>query len=201
MWQFKYAWPREEHYQEVWPCGKKCISVGVGFEVPPNLLLLAPQKTVSCWLSSVIDAELSGPSPALCLLTCLQCFCLQTATSDSGEAKCSDTQAASEKKQKQNHRNKKRCCYVSQESWHLTHFTKQIPYLFSLAGKRGARREENAEDSGCVGARDYYSHLLICHCSYTQKSRPETTAANSINAKKGLLDCKISNEEPFSFTK
>jgi hypothetical protein len=33
---FKYAWPREWYYLEVWPCWSRCVTVGVGF------------KTLSC---------------------------------------------------------------------------------------------------------------------------------------------------------
>ena len=31
LWQFEYAWPREWHYWEVWPCWSRCVTVGIGF--------------------------------------------------------------------------------------------------------------------------------------------------------------------------
>ena len=34
MWWFEYTWPREWHYQEVWPCWRKCVTVKVGNEAP-----------------------------------------------------------------------------------------------------------------------------------------------------------------------
>ena len=30
MQWFEYAWSREWHYKEVWPCWRKCVTVGVG---------------------------------------------------------------------------------------------------------------------------------------------------------------------------
>jgi hypothetical protein len=30
---FEYAWPREYHYLEVWPCWNRCVFVGVGFKI------------------------------------------------------------------------------------------------------------------------------------------------------------------------
>jgi hypothetical protein len=32
MQWFEYAWSREWHYKEVWPCWRKCVTVGVGNE-------------------------------------------------------------------------------------------------------------------------------------------------------------------------
>jgi len=29
---FEYAWPREWHNLEVWPCWSRCVTVGVGFK-------------------------------------------------------------------------------------------------------------------------------------------------------------------------
>lgn len=51
-----------------------------------------------------------------------------------------------------------------------------LKYLLDLVGKRATRSKENTEGSGWVGARDYPSHLLVLHFSYTQKDRPEPTA-------------------------
>jgi hypothetical protein len=28
LWWFEYAWPREWHYKEMWPCWRKCVTVG-----------------------------------------------------------------------------------------------------------------------------------------------------------------------------
>jgi hypothetical protein len=54
---------REWHCWEwVWPCWRKCVTVGVGFEA----LLLAACKTVFSFLPSEQDVELSAP-PAPCL--------------------------------------------------------------------------------------------------------------------------------------
>jgi hypothetical protein len=66
--------------------------------------------------------------------------------------------------------------------WHILQ-TDPLKHLFSLAEKRGARRKESIEDSGWVGARDDYSHVLVLHCSYIQKDGPETTAATIRNCK------------------
>jgi hypothetical protein len=39
-WWFEYAWPREWHCLEVWPCWSRCVTVGLGFKT----LILAAWK-------------------------------------------------------------------------------------------------------------------------------------------------------------
>ena len=55
----------------VWPYWRKYVTVGVGLET----LLLAAWKTVSSWLSSDQDVELSAPSPTPCLPGCCHVSC------------------------------------------------------------------------------------------------------------------------------
>ena len=32
VWWFEYAWLREWHYLETWPCWRKCLTVGMAFK-------------------------------------------------------------------------------------------------------------------------------------------------------------------------
>ena len=34
---FVYAWPREQHYLEVWPCWSRCVAMGMGLRPSPQL--------------------------------------------------------------------------------------------------------------------------------------------------------------------
>ena len=42
LWWFEYAWPREWHYLEVWPCWSRCVTVNMGFKT----IVLATCKPV-----------------------------------------------------------------------------------------------------------------------------------------------------------
>ena len=68
-WWFEYAWPREWHDKEVWPCWKKCVTVGENFQN----LLLAPWKLIF-WLLLDQDIERST-TPEPCLPGCYHAFC------------------------------------------------------------------------------------------------------------------------------
>ena len=59
---FEYAWPREWHDSEVWPCWGRYVTVGVGF----NTFTLAAWLLVFHYQPSDEDVELSAP-PAPCL--------------------------------------------------------------------------------------------------------------------------------------
>jgi len=41
----------------MWPCWRKCVTVGLGFEAPPRV-----KESVFSWLKSDQDAKLSAPS-------------------------------------------------------------------------------------------------------------------------------------------
>lgn len=102
------------------------------------------------------------------------------ATSDSVEA---NVQTLKQHQKKQKTKQKQAKYITGLLAFSTFYKTHPLKYLLSLARKRAARREGNTEASGWVGARDYYSHLLVLHCSYIQKDRPETTAANKISCK------------------
>jgi hypothetical protein len=50
----------------MWPCWRKCVTVGVGLEA----LLLDTWEILCSWLPLEQDVELTGLSPASCLLGC-----------------------------------------------------------------------------------------------------------------------------------
>jgi len=61
-WWFVYAWTREWHCWEVWPCWSRCVIVGVGFKP----LTQAAWKSVFPQQPSDEDVELSAlPAPCL----------------------------------------------------------------------------------------------------------------------------------------
>lgn len=68
LWYFEFAWPRKGRYKEAWPCWRKYVPVGVGFETH----LLATWETVFSCLPLEQDVELPA-TPAPCLWTLL-CF-------------------------------------------------------------------------------------------------------------------------------
>ncbi|KAL6091731.1 hypothetical protein STEG23_019531, partial [Scotinomys teguina] len=54
--------PREQHYQEVWSCWRKCVTVGVSFEV--SYAQAAPSVAVDFLMPVDQDVDLSASSPA-----------------------------------------------------------------------------------------------------------------------------------------
>ena len=61
LWWFEYAWPREWHYQGLWPYWRKYVTVGVGFKT----LILAPWKPVFCLPSEQDVEHLAFPTSCL----------------------------------------------------------------------------------------------------------------------------------------
>ena len=65
------GWPRVWHYSEVWPCWKKFVTVGVGFET----LLLPAWKLIFSLQPVDRDLALSALSPTPCLSVCCHASC------------------------------------------------------------------------------------------------------------------------------
>ena len=61
--------------KEVWPCWRKYVIVGVGFEAPKLKLRPVKRESVFSWMLSNQDVELSA-SPVPCLPRCCHASCL-----------------------------------------------------------------------------------------------------------------------------
>jgi hypothetical protein len=55
----------EQHYQEVWPCWRKFVIVGVGFEIIHAHSIVTYSLPLHSLLPLDQDVKLSTPSPAL----------------------------------------------------------------------------------------------------------------------------------------